>query len=226
MSSFIIKMIAIITMFIDHLGAALQGHMEDVTTFRGIGRIAFPLFAFLIAEGCRHTKDINKYIFRLGAFAIISQLPFYYFVGDLFYLNIFFTLTIAVICIAGAKKGKIYFALLCVAAIFATTVLHMDYGIMGVAVMVLLYFAKTKMKQMLVVLGFLFLLYNPNMSEIGLYFFLLGAVSLIPIMLYNGQKGFSNKYLQYGFYAFYPIHLAVLAIAALVLGYRTLGGLM
>jgi len=76
MSSFVLKIIAIITMFIDHVGYAIFGKFSF---FNYIGRIAFPIFAFQISEGYSHTKDLKKYFLRLFIFAIISQVPFMLF---------------------------------------------------------------------------------------------------------------------------------------------------
>ena len=88
MSAFGLKIIAIITMIIDHLGYAIFG---EFSFFNYIGRIAFPIFAFQISEGYIHTKNLKKYFLRLFLFAIISQIPFMLFhsiISDQFYLNI------------------------------------------------------------------------------------------------------------------------------------------
>lgn len=92
MSAFVLKIIAIITMFIDHLGYAIYGRLSF---FNYIGRIAFPIFAFQISEGYIYTKNLKKYLLRLFVFAIISQIPFLLFYSIFsknFALNIFFTL--------------------------------------------------------------------------------------------------------------------------------------
>jgi len=75
MSAFLLKLIALITMMIDHIGVVYQP-LFDVSLYRFIGRIAFPIFVFFIAEGCRRTSNIEKYVLRLGLFALISELPF------------------------------------------------------------------------------------------------------------------------------------------------------
>ena len=73
MTSFVLKLIALITMFIDHSGYIIMG---SFSYFNYIGRIAFPIFAFQISEGFSHTHNLKKYFIRLGAFALISQIPF------------------------------------------------------------------------------------------------------------------------------------------------------
>lgn len=77
MSTFVLKLIAIITMLIDHIGAVfIPGNSQLYLLMRIIGRLAFPIFAFLIVEGFFHTSDIKKYLTRLGIFALISEIPF------------------------------------------------------------------------------------------------------------------------------------------------------
>jgi hypothetical protein len=99
MTSFVLKIIAMITMFCDHLGYAI---FSKFSAFNYIGRISFPLFAFGISEGYAHTKSKKNYCIRLLMFAIISQVPFNLFCSIFrtgFMLNIFFTLLIGLIAI-------------------------------------------------------------------------------------------------------------------------------
>ena len=100
MTSFVLKIIALITMFIDHLGYAIYGRFSYLNY---IGRIAFPIFAFQISEGFVHTKNIKKYFIRLLVFAIISQFPFMLFLStfskNIYELNIFFTLSFGLLAI-------------------------------------------------------------------------------------------------------------------------------
>lgn len=129
MSSFVLKLIAIVSMLIDHIGVILiprAEYPELYLLFRGIGRLAFPIFVFLIVEGFHHTKNVKKYLQRLGIFALISEIPFDiafyrgYFIEDLKTLisapnnteiansflnkltshqNVFFTLFLGLLCI-------------------------------------------------------------------------------------------------------------------------------
>ena len=103
MSSFVLKIIAVVTMFIDHLGYIIWGR---VTFFNYIGRLAFPIFAFQISEGYLHTKNLKKYFLRLIIIAIVSQIPYSLFLStysnDYTSPNIFFTL------ISGLSSITIY----------------------------------------------------------------------------------------------------------------------
>jgi hypothetical protein len=79
MSTFVLKLIAIITMLIDHTGAVFISPEKNpwlYLLFRGVGRLAFPIFVFLIVEGFYHTKNVKKYLLRMGIFAFISEIPF------------------------------------------------------------------------------------------------------------------------------------------------------
>lgn len=100
MSAYVLKIIAVITMFIDHIGYVVYTGKIPYLNF--IGRLAFPIFAFQISEGYIHTKNLKKYFFRLFLFAIISQIPFMLFESifiNEFYLNVFFTLFLGLLSI-------------------------------------------------------------------------------------------------------------------------------
>ena len=96
MSSFKLKMIAITTMLIDHIGVIL---FPNILWLRLIGRLAFPLFAFFITEGFRKTSNLKKYLQRLFILALISQLPYWTALGMDAGLNIFFTLTLGLLAL-------------------------------------------------------------------------------------------------------------------------------
>ena len=95
MTSFTLKIIALITMFIDHLGYAI---FNKFSFFNYIGSVAFPIFAFQISEGFHYTKNVKKYFARLLLFAIFSQIPFMLFLSifstNIYKLNVFFTFMI------------------------------------------------------------------------------------------------------------------------------------
>lgn len=109
LSAFHLKLIALSCMIIDHIGVILLNYRVDMLNY--IGRIAFPIYAFLVAEGCRHTRDRKQYLLRLGIFALISELPFDFafhhamlgsfprFENFLGLTNVFFTLFLSIACI-------------------------------------------------------------------------------------------------------------------------------
>ncbi|MDU6263671.1 MAG: TraX family protein [Anaerocolumna aminovalerica] len=115
MTSFIIKIIASICMLLDHFGTIFPAFgVSEI--FRLIGRISLPIYAYMIAQGCRYTKNIDKYILRLGVFAIISEIPydltFYNYLGNQFTVNyfndtnVFYTLFLGASCITIYEKLK------------------------------------------------------------------------------------------------------------------------
>lgn len=229
-----LKWIAIVTMLIDHIGASLiEGYLMNThghspyhgfasltydqmmgwyfldLVLRCIGRIAFPIFCFLLVEGFLHTKNVKKYALRLGLFCILSEIPFdLAFRGEVFcwdYQNVFFTLLLALLGIWGMdviqKKCNLFLGMLCVfGAAVAAELLHTDYGAFGVIFIALLYLFHSR-KLLRNVLGAGMLLTYGGIEVVG-------ALAFLPIAFYNGSRGRQPKYF---FYAFYPVHLLLLA---------------
>lgn len=215
MSSFVLKIIAMITMFIDHIGYAIFGKFSF---FNYIGRIAFPIFAFQISEGYIHTKNLKKYFLRLFVFALISQIPFMLFeslISNDLTLNIFFTLFLGLACIYiyDKCKYKSIALILCVLLGVLAEFSHCDYGFYGVAIILLFYVFKNNIS--LASIAFILataIKYTISILKNGLFdvYFSLFICTLIPIIfinLYNGKKGKDTKYLLY---LFYPIHLLLI----------------
>ena len=208
MSSLVLKITALITMIIDHYGAIFQ---SDIITYRIIGRLAFPIYCFLLVEGYTHTSNIKKYASRLTAFAFISEVPFdLAFFGEIGFKhqNIFFTLFIglAAIYFIDNKEGKYNNnrALIIFAASILATLLKTDYQFIGIIYIMAFYFAKSqpKHKRFLVVALIMFVV---NLSAGWMQQFSL--IALIPIYFYNNKQGIKNKILQMSFYIAYPLHL-------------------
>ena len=136
MSSFIIKIIAIISMLFDHTNDVFIGHLSVLNL---IGRIAFPLFSFQLVVGYTYTHNIKKYISRMFIFALISQIPYsifiYIYTGTYFELNIFFTLATSLICmyVLSSKNINIYLKLLYISiCLIIAYYLKFDYSIFGI----------------------------------------------------------------------------------------------
>lgn len=215
MSSFVLKMIAIISMFIDHIGYVI---FNTFSYFNYIGRIAFPIFAFQISEGYIHTKNLKKYFLRLLLFAIISQIPFMLFhelISIDFNLNIFFTLLLGLISIFIYDKLK-YKSLAILISIFIgllANYTHCDYGFYGVAIILIFYIFKNNFvnASIFFILATLIKYIIPYIKNgfyyAYLYLFVCTIIPLVFIAAYNGKKGKNTKYLLY---LFYPFHLLLI----------------
>lgn len=232
-----LKIIAIITMFIDHLGAGFVGRLiqyrlitkpfGDINTLymvymtmRFIGRIAFPIFIFLMIEGMKKTRNVWKYTLRMGIFALASEVPFdMTFNGKILessYQNIFFTLLIGMLTIIAidrlwrilGPKGnvllKIVLAIpLAYLGAWIAEWLHTDYGAIGIVCIVVMYvFSFNKALQ--IAAGSVVFIWEVT-----------APFAFIPIGFYNGKRGLPLKYV---FYAFYPLHLIVIYLTALLMG--------
>ncbi len=210
-----LKVIAMVSMLTDHMGLVLFPHIR---IFRIIGRLAFPIFAYMIAEGCFYTKDRRRYLLLIAAMGFGCQ-AVYLLTSASFHMNILLTFTLSICAIFSAdnffrkKDGKslLIFILvwlsvifLCAIApeLFSTYGFRFDYGFLGVFLPVAVYFPKKKSLKILftaiVLLGMTYL----NQAQI----YSLCAVPLL--MLYNGKRGKLN--MKYVFYIFYPAHLAVI----------------
>ncbi len=208
---FTLKIIAIVTMFLDHYYRIIGGP-EWLSI---LGRLAFPIFAFSISEGYSHTKNVNKYLMRLLNFAIIIQLP--NFLGFQEYpLNIFFTLALGLFCLEILDNNKINIVVRYIVVLYLCFLAEktgLDYGAYGVILIIL--FNKLRNNKLYIFIAFLALnlviLKIGNLSEMQIY----SIFSLIPIFLYNGKKGYGMKYF---FYLFYPLHFIFLYFLNELLG--------
>lgn len=227
LNGFHLKLIAICTMFIDHMGYTL---FPGALWLRCIGRIAFPVFCFLIAEGCVYTHDRRKYAVRLLAFALLSEIPFNLMnsgaLWDMYHQNVLWTLLLgALMCWlmdwAMQKRAGWAFALVVAAMAAAYWLLEIgntDYGGWGMLLVVMFYgIRRAPSRAVVKMIAQFFGLAFFSIAVMGGYISieLWSLVSLAPIWLYNGQRGFSNRAVQYGFYAFYPVHILILSLIAI-----------
>jgi len=204
-----LKMTAMFTMLIDHMGAIL---FPQYRWMRIVGRLAFPIFAFLLTEGFLHTKDRNAYLRRLAVFAFISEPVFdFAFFGRFFYAshqNIFFTLAISLILLKkleeeqGPGQRILWFAIIAMLA----EIIGCDYGTGGVLTVLIFYQYRNNKLWMSLFFALTHMMVWGSMS-IQSY----AALALIPILLYNGRQGCKVKY---AFYVFYPAHLLVLTFVS------------
>ena len=208
----ILKWIAIVTMTIDHTGAALY---PEHMALRFIGRLSFPLFGYLLVLGVESTRSLKNYLIRLLLFAFISQVPFYLAVGKepLNPLNILVTLSLGVLTIHSLRTTN---PLLILIPLFASVVLNFDYGIYGLIAISCIYLLTIQTKLgviSLVLLNFAFLLLGSPYQILSLF--------ALPFILVH-KRGFQFKvrnvdrktvyplWRKYLFYVYYPLHLTVL----------------
>lgn len=221
-SADMLKWIAIITMFIDHIGAAIvektdlyilpYGQTIDYI-LRYIGRLAFPIFCFLLVEGFYHTRSRKKYLCNLLIFAVISEIPFELsFLGELVWglRNVYWTLAIGLLMLIliekakqkwGEQRGKVGMVLLVVACALLAEALHTDYGAVGILLIFILYQTRDdRMKQCI-------------LGAIAMSYEITAPIVFVFIYFYNGIR--RQKGLKYLFYAFYPLHLLLLYLIRL-----------
>lgn len=231
-----LKNVAVLTMLLDHFAVAFlilgilvpisQDFLLSITqkeTFdkiftlqwvlREIGRVSFPLFAFLCALGYQHTKNVQNYVLRLLAFALISEIPFdlAFFPEDVGFFsghqNVYWTFAFSILGLWGyewlkqqvPEKWNIlaYFPL--AIAVGASALMNTDYAILGVVMIFGFYFFRNNKKAQMI---FYILLYGWRVSPL---------LALPLLYFYNGEQGASrSKTLRYLFYIFYPLHLILL----------------
>jgi len=191
---------------------------------RLIGRISFPIFCFLLAEGAYHTRHPGKYALRLLVGALLAELPFdFCFYGgvDWWHQSVMVTLLLGYGALLSVKQvDKLWLKIISgVPFVVLAYFLGCDYGEHGVLLMLL--FGLTRElpgKRVLQTAGMLFLFWTMNsrvlFMALGTSFTLqlMGVLSMIPIALYSGEKRTHSKLVQWGFYLFYPVHLAVFAL--------------
>ena len=213
MSLFILKIIGIVTMFLDHYHYVVGG--SEILNV--IGRIAFPIFAFTLNEGYVHTRSLKKYLLRLFIFAVSIQMPSILFGYD-YPMNIFFTLFLGLLSIHifNLKKMNVILKIILIGFIlFFSQKFKLDYGIYGILVIINFnIFRNNKFK---ILMNFLVLnIYNVifpkvfDLTDTQLF----SLISLVFIFMYNGEKGRSMKYF---FYLFYPIHFFILEVIKFIL---------
>lgn len=214
-----LKLLAVITMTIDHVGAYL---FPSVMWLRIIGRLAFPIYAFMIAEGCHHTRSMPRYLLSVAGMAALCQSVQYLFNGSLhMYILVTFSLSILLIWLLQLAQKNGFFGLLAILAVggvyYITQLLpgqlpgdfRIDYDFMGVMLPVMIWAAKEKWQSLGVCAIGLVLMGIGN--TIQMY----GVLAVIPLMLYNGNRGKAR--LKAFFYWYYPVHLvAICAVGYLI----------
>lgn len=224
MTGFVLKIIAVITMILDHVRYAVPVTECFITKYGG--RLSFPIFAFLITEGLIHTKSRKKYFMRMLAFACISQIPFMLFrtlILDKFMLNIMFTFLFAILGIViveffhdREELSNLYKFFIVVATLFTILLvgykIPVDYGWFGILTVWLFYFIRDKkflrtVSYIILVIIYYISRFIPHIELIDIWSVVCTALPGIIILFYNGREG---KKLKYFFYLFYPIHMLII----------------
>ena len=210
MSRNLLRVAACVSMLIDHVGFMF---FPGAIVFRMIGRIAMPLFAFLLAEGCRKTNGFGKYCFRLWILAVISEVPFdLAFFGGWWYLgyqNVVIGLALAASAIfffeRMRKLGVTWVGYIgLIVAMVLGEISRADYGGVLVCLVAVLYFCQDRTLQIIVVAVGGFLL---NFSGWNLELSLCASFAAVLIIIYNGKRGSIPQWISYWFY---PFHLVIL----------------
>lgn len=208
-----LKIIAMLSMVADHCAYyLLDGNTWAYEVMRCFGRIAFPVFAFLVAEGFAHTRNRMRYFLSLLLFAVISEVPWYLLNGADGTHNVMFTLALGVAALAVferlQKHGALAIAAILLVALSAE-ISGLDYGWHGIVEILVFHLFRSKkycQSTRLLQLAFAF----PFMSHYGI----IGALlACFIIFLYNGTRGIIHgKVAKYGFYAIYPVHLIIIKL--------------
>ena len=234
-----LKLMACITMLIDHIGAscleagllvpliasgtfstdpAAASLLQLDRVLRYIGRLAFPIFCFLLVEGFLHTHDLKKYALRMLGFALISEWPFdWAFFSGVYWghQNVYFTLLLGLLAMKAldtyqtpegmpALKGILGAA----TCFLAAALLHCDYDVLGLALILALYMTR-KDKRAQCIAGAVFSLFEP-----------VAPLAFGLVWFYSGERGGSSKLEQWAFYWFYPAHIFVLGVLANLVLFR------
>ena len=198
-----LKAIAMLSMLIDHIAyyyGCDNPYLYEL--MRTVGRIAFPTFAFLLAEGFVHTRNRQKYLISLFAFALLSEIPWMLLNHDGSH-NVIFTLLAGILGLHVIENSKSHWiTAICVTLIgLATIFSDTDYSWRGFGLVLIFYMFRGR-PELQTLFGI------PLMYEYGIMGVL---VAFSVIWLYNGERGFiQGKAWKYAFYAFYPAHLMMI----------------
>ena len=210
MSSFSLRVLALASMIIDHAGLAL---FPGIGLFRCIGRLAFPIYCFLIVQGYLHTSSIRAYGRRLLLLAFLSEIPFDLLIfgrmASPMEQNVFFSLLLSLLALYASAAAMA----LCMCAMAA----NVSYGWLSIALCLgMRHAGESKLRLTVYIVGTL-LLYTLSLLLSGVttswvLVSLCALFALIPILLYNGKRGMRHPLLTFLFYAAYPLHMIALLV--------------
>lgn len=240
-----LKLIALTSMFIDHIGAVVlyymgsyRGELRFISPLlshdwgqglyyiymgcRMVGRLAFPVYCFLLTEGFIHTRDWRTYCLRLGVFALIAEIPFDLAINNQFTWgaqNVFWELTVGLLTLQGIKAAEgyfdfrrgIYMTLAVGAGCAVAWAMRADYGAYGILLIAACYLLRDRKAPRLLLCGAMSFLSSLRITWGA------AALAFLPLYFYSGSRGKQRN--RYMFYWFYPVHLLLLfGFRQLVLG--------
>lgn len=232
LSQEMLKLIACVTMLIDHFGHAIvpQLQIPHMVEFyyacRSIGRIAFPIYCFLLVEGMRRTRDPYRYVLRLFIGALLAELPFDLLFDGYFnwgYQSVMVTLTLGALMLLSMKKVNKQWLkfLLVLPFVVLAEIVKCDYGAGGIAMIAVFALVPRQPTQALaLVLVNWLAIPSATLPILGfpVSVQLFAILALIPIGLYSGRKLTYSRAVQWAFYLFYPLHILILWIISGFIG--------
>ena len=219
-----LKLLACLTMLCDHVGHVLiirTGNAELYYLSRIIGRIAFPIYAFLLAEGFFHTRNRTRYFLRLALGAMLAELPYDIMVSGGFSWtsqSVMVTMMLGFLALLVMEKCEnIYLKpLAALPFLVLAEIFCCDYGWQGVALMMLFHMSRGYYAKNFVRFGGMLVIFHSmggaalSVGAMVIPIQALGALSMLFIAAYDGRKLTQSKAAQWAFYLFYPVHMAVL----------------
>ena len=237
-----LKLIAMITMVVDHAASGIYeryliakdiADLDLYMILREVGRMAFPIYCFLLVEGYFHTRNVKKYVLRLLVLAVISEYPYDVAVNPApsiwGHCNVIFTLLIGLILvwvidlsrknsflsIESDLARRIIAVLIYLGGCALAYFMRTDYGLVGVATVVIMYCLRGEDRiRRIIAFAAGVLVLTLGCGPIEAYAFLM----LIPIAFYNGKRGSNSPAIRYAFNTFYPVHLTIIALVAYGMG--------
>ena len=207
-----LRILALFLMLLDHMWATV---VPGNLWMNCVGRMAFPIFAFQIAEGYRHTHDFRSYCKRLAIFALVSEIPFNLMISGSprfwYHQNVMLTLLLGLLSCRAWDQRK-WWQLVLLGLVGVLT--FPDYGILGVCTVLMFHvFRGQRLLQLAMLVAINWFGFEGQQLVLGTFKLPIQAfaiLAILPIWLYNGEKGRGGKWLQYGSYVFYPAHMLLL----------------
>lgn len=217
-----LKLLALVTMTADHVGLVL---LPQYPILRIIGRLAFPIYAFLIGEGCRHTRNLGRYFRNMALLALVCQVGSWAATGSLYQsVLVSFSLSIGLILLLtnpkcpplinillfGLGLGAAYYLCHGLPALLPGTDYAIDYGFIGILLPILSWVSREKWIRLS--------LFGAGLAALSVstgWYQSWCMLALLPLALYQGQRGKGG--LKYLFYLYYPAHLVIIYLLGYLL---------